>query len=126
YSVKSCGGVRLARAELDRRGICNDRRWMVVRPDGQFITQREIPALARIQPEIADSQLILRRTGASDLSLPLAPPRDAPLFVRVWNDICEAWDCGPAAAAWLEDVLDVPCRLVKMDESFVRQVDASY
>ena len=50
YPVKSCRGISLEAAELAERGIRHDREWMVVDADGSFMTQREWPALARVEP----------------------------------------------------------------------------
>jgi uncharacterized protein len=40
YPVKSCRGVALGTATLDRWGIRHDRNWMVVDEAGTFISQR--------------------------------------------------------------------------------------
>lgn len=46
YPVKAVRAVDLAEAEVQPCGLAGDRRWLVVDPDGQFITQRAEPALA--------------------------------------------------------------------------------
>ena len=43
YPVKSLGGIGLAQSDVCARGLRHDRRWMVVDPDGRFLTQREFP-----------------------------------------------------------------------------------
>jgi uncharacterized protein YcbX len=40
YPVKSCRGIALDTATLDRRGIVDDRRFMIVDEWGRFVTQR--------------------------------------------------------------------------------------
>ena len=49
YPVKSCRGIALAeRAASPRTGLADDRHWMLVRPNGRFVTQRELPRMALI------------------------------------------------------------------------------
>ncbi len=63
YPVKSCRGIALAQAELTPRGLRHDREWMVVTPEGRFLTQRELPRLALIAPDIAGNELRLQAPG---------------------------------------------------------------
>ena len=48
YPVKSCRGIALERATLAPTGLADDRHWMLVRPNGRFVTQRELPRMALI------------------------------------------------------------------------------
>ena len=48
YPVKSCRGTALAAAEVAPTGLLHDRHWMLVRPKGRFVTQRERPRMALI------------------------------------------------------------------------------
>ena len=41
YPIKSCAGISISEWEVDAFGLRYDRRWMVVTPRGQFLTQRE-------------------------------------------------------------------------------------
>ena len=52
YPVKSCAGLSPAAWPVDALGLQYDRRWMVITPRGEFLTQREVPALALVIPEI--------------------------------------------------------------------------
>jgi uncharacterized protein YcbX len=63
YPVKSCAGIPLPGALLDARGFAHDREWMIVQDDdeerGMFLTQRELPHLALIQPALSDDALMV-------------------------------------------------------------------
>ena len=48
YPVKSCRGIPLQSARVAATGLADDRHWMLVRPNGRFVTQRELPRLALI------------------------------------------------------------------------------
>ena len=52
YPLKGAAGIALAAAELDELGFRNDRRWMIVDQDRQFVSQRTMPRLALIRPAL--------------------------------------------------------------------------
>lgn len=128
YPVKSLAGISLGEAVLGPRGIKNDRDWMVVRGDGQFITQRQYPAMALIKTEVVGD-------GTLHLTAPDMEPHTVhsridgsfnPMKVTVWNDDCEAIDEGEEAATWLSEYLSIDCRLVRMTASFRREIDEDH
>lgn len=125
YPVKSCAGFSVPETQLDRFGPAGDRRWMVVAPDGGFLTQRELPGMAllevRTEPggiglSFQDRQIVVHEPG----------PQSASALVRVWGDSVPALDAGEDSAAWLSDVLGRPCRLVHMPQDSVRMVDGAF
>lgn len=114
YPVKSCAGIALGEALLTETGLDLDRAWMVVDPAGGFVTQRDAPRMALVQPALRGGDLVLRAPGM--LALHLATGRvEAPARVRVWNDEVPAWDMGDVAAQWFSDFLGRPLRLVRFD-----------
>lgn len=120
FPVKSCAGVSVQSAQLLPTGLKWDRAWMVVDPEGVFITQREVPQMALIQPWIDEQAgtLQLQYPGAPGLTVPLAVPgaSDASqMRVQVWDSHVNAWDTGEAAATWFGQVLGRACRLVRFD-----------
>ena len=53
YPIKSCAGIDLAESPIDRAGLAQDRRWMLISADGQFMTQRQWPAMALISIQLS-------------------------------------------------------------------------
>ena len=104
YPVKSCAGISLPEAELTDTGLLYDRAWMVVDSEGEFVSQRELPRMALIQPSFRMGQLMLRAPGMLSLHLGL-DVAEGPLKVRVWDDTVEACDMGEVAAQWFSDFL---------------------
>ena len=114
YPVKSCAGVSVREAVLTDTGLEFDRAWMVVDAQGCFLTQRELPRMALIQPQLKYSEMVLRAPGM--LALHIALDRvEAPVRVQVWNDEVAAYDMGALAAQWFSDFLGVAARLVRFD-----------
>jgi hypothetical protein len=126
YPIKSCGALWHTLLELDARGPIWDRRWMLVDEDGLFVTQRELPRMALIQPGFKDGQLSINAPGMNEICVPLERQRDIPRQVQIWNDTCKAWDEGDEVAGWVSDFLRVDLRLVRMTDDFVRRVDERY
>ena len=114
YPVKSCAGVQVKEALLTETGLEFDRAWMVVDASGRFLTQRELPRMALVRPQLKHYEMVLRAPGM--LALHIAFDRvEAPVRVKVWKDDVAAYDMGPIAAQWFTDFLGVAVRLVRFD-----------
>jgi hypothetical protein len=120
YPVKSCRGLAPAAARLLEAGLEHDREWMIVTPDGRFLTQREEPRLATVEVALEDGALALSAPGAGRVAVPLGPADGAPVEVGVWNDRCRALDQGEEVAAWLGGAFARPLRLVRLHPSHRR------
>ncbi len=116
YPVKSCKGIPLQHSRVTLTGLEHDRQWLIVRPDGRFITQREEPRLALIETGIADEVLTLTSAQAGKLSVSVDAAGPS-VEVTCWTDRCAAFDMGEQAAQWLETHLGAPYRLVRFDPS---------
>jgi uncharacterized protein len=126
YPVKSCRGIAAQSWQLDVTGLAHDRSFMVVTPDGTFLTQRELPALALVGTALTGRQLVItapRGEVAVDLD---HTHGQQPLPVTVWDDTVGAFDQGDEAAALLADHLGISCRLVRMDARHPRLADPQY
>jgi uncharacterized protein YcbX len=126
YPIKSCGALSHSEIALDARGPAWDRRWMVVDHKGVFITQRELPMLALIQPAFENGCLRLEAPEMPAAYVALEHKRPPTRRVQVWHDLCEAWEEGDDLARWLGDYLKVEARLVRIADDFIRPVDANY
>ena len=113
YPVKSCRGVALSEAVLDRRGLVHDREMLIVDRHNQQMTQRATPKMALIETAFTDDTLVLHAPGAGGgLRVPWRAPGRPAREVVVWRDRVIADDTGDEAAGWLSDVLGEECRLV--------------
>ena len=114
YPVKSCAGVPLKKAMLLETGLEWDRAWMVVDSQGEFLTQRELPRMALVQPQLKTYEMVLRAPGMLALHIALDQV-EAPAQVQLWGQKMAAYDMGPIAAQWFTDFLGTPARLVRFD-----------
>ncbi len=122
YPIKSCAGVTLTETLVIETGFEFDRAWMVVDPDGRFVTQRELPRMVLIQPTLKSTEMVLRAPGM--LALHVALDRvEAPVRATVWNDTVAAYDMGDLCAQWFTDFLGRPLRLVRFDPEHKRLSD---
>ena len=114
YPIKSCAGVALDEALLVETGLELDRAWMVVDENGRFVSQRELPRMALIQPRLRESDMVLRAPGM--LALHIAYDTvEGPVTATVWDDTVKAYDMGELAAQWFSDFLGRKLRLVRFD-----------
>ena len=125
YPVKSCAGVPVQEAILTETGLEFDRAWMVVDERGEFLTQRELPRMALIQPQLKYHDMILRAPGMLALHVKLDEVEE-PTRVRVWDDEVAAYDMGKVAAQWFTDFLGTTARLVRFDPDHKRISDLQW
>ncbi|HEY7642048.1 MAG TPA: MOSC N-terminal beta barrel domain-containing protein [Steroidobacteraceae bacterium] len=114
YPVKGCRGIALDSARIAATGFEHDREWLIVRPDGRFMTQREEPRLALIETAFVDEALRLRVPGGAELRTPFDASGNE-VEVTCWKDRCAAFDAGEEAASFLTRYLGAPYRLVRFD-----------
>lgn len=119
YPVKSCAGIALRQAQLCATGLEHDRRWMVIKPDGYFVTQRESPRLALIKPALHDQGLILNAPGMPTIQVAGVDHSQAK-EVAIWRDCCPAFDEGDVVAEWLSEFLQQPVRMTRFDDAHQR------
>lgn len=127
YPLKSARGIALHSGSVGVRGLAHDRRFMLVDPAGRFLTQREVPAMARLvtalrQPDSEQGELAISFEGRT-LRVPLRPALGFGRRVRVFSDDVTALDLGPEPARFFTHALRRDAALVYMPDQSVRRVD---
>lgn len=122
YPVKSMKGIALQSALLTAKGLEHDRRFMVVRNNGAFVTQRDTPLMALVHTALEAGGLVLSRPGFGQVFVPLDGEGGERIHTRVWKDECETTDQGEVVSNWLTECLEStePLRLVSMARDYVR------
>ena len=128
YPIKSLGGIALNSATLSDRGFEHDRRWMLVDDNNQFITQREVTAMALLKPQLTDQGLLVRNSqvAGEELLVPFEPTIAGTTMVDVWSNHCRAQQVSAEADAWFSKQLGISCKLMYMPNTTNRFVDSRY
>ena len=134
YPIKSLGGVSVPEAVVQEKGFRHDRRYMLVTPSGNFITQRSCHQMALIDVALTNNSIrVWHRHFPDDvLELPLEPEQSGKttsetLPVTIWDSHnVPAKLFSAEADFWFSQVLGMECRLVFMPESTRREIDTKY
>ncbi len=126
YPIKSTRGMVCASAEVTARGLRDDRRWMLVRPDGAALTQRELPHLGRIAALPITGGIRVVIPGTAPFEVPYPGPHAPRLTVSLWEDRVTGTLAESRAHRPFSEFLGVESRLVYMDERTLRPVDVRY
>ena len=119
YPIKSCAGISVDECLVIETGLEFDRAWMVVDAGGGFVTQRELPRMALIRPQLKTFEMVLRAPGMLALHVALDTV-EQPVRVRVWDDEVAAFDMGDLCAQWFTDLLGRPLRVARFDPEHKR------
>ncbi len=126
YPVKSLAGIRVERWPVDHNGLAYDRKWMLIDEKNKFLSQRRLPKMALIKPQIEKECLIVSAPDQNDLAIPLQNDSGDDIETDIWNDRCLAKTVSTEADAWFSRFLSTPCRLVYLPDNRRRQVDQHY
>ena len=124
YPVKGLGGVCLTESAVEREGLRHDRRYMIVGQDNVFRSQRQLPQMATLRPQIQGDALLI--TNARGESIVTNIPETDPEPVTVWNSTVLAYGGDDRADAWLSDHLQEPVRLFRMGPATDRPVSPDF
>eukprot|EP00929_Paragymnodinium_shiwhaense_P086266 TRINITY_DN46797_c0_g1_i1.p1 TRINITY_DN46797_c0_g1~~TRINITY_DN46797_c0_g1_i1.p1 ORF type:complete len:343 (+),score=42.60 TRINITY_DN46797_c0_g1_i1:91-1119(+) len=112
YPVKSCKGCSMREVRLTKEGLSHDREYAIVEVvPGQpcvVMTQRVLPLLAMISPEMRSGKLLLRCPGKPPLTISGDDATDTRITFSSpeWEgEQVSGVDMGSNAAFWLQDAL---------------------
>ncbi len=125
YPVKSTAPISLQQAEVEKRGLQNDRRWMIVDSRNNGITARQFPKLLAVRTQIqsAHDELELRfddKTFAAKVQHAVSLP------VKIWDDEVAARPADDEVNSALSEYLRKPVKLVYLPEDSVRLIDPEF
>lgn len=127
YPVKSLRGISMQECRLTTQGLEHDRRWMVVRENGRFVTQRDNAVVALIETSLESDGVVLSRRGFGSHKLLFKQSAGEKISSKVWNDPVETSDEGDQASTWITAATESKSilRVVRMAEGFRRQHSAA-
>jgi uncharacterized protein YcbX len=125
YPIKSMGGISLTEAEVGMRGLQHDRRYMLVSPEGRFLTQRQTPELGRFHLQYNTDQTGFIVTFQGDtLAIPLSldPKNNATREANVWDDSVEVLSAPSHINQWFSQKLQRDVSLVYQPDDANRPI----
>lgn len=124
YPIKSCAGISVDTMRFDALGPLDDRRWMLIDEQDEFLTQRELPKLALVRPARVDGGLHVLAPGMP--ALQITGEGGDRRSTHCWDDRCAGFDEGHAARAWFSEYLGRPVRLLRFDASAPRAASRNW
>ena len=120
YPIKSTAGESLRQARVVEEGLEHDRRFMVVKPDGSFVTARKYPGLQRVVARFDGEQLSLTHDDQVALTESRRAFELERFDTRVWADDFAALTTTIRLDAWLSRVVGEPVCLLWLGERSAR------
>jgi len=126
YPIKACRGFEIESTQVERMGFQDDRRMMVVTPEGDQVTQREHSKLAWVLPKLKDGAITLSAPNFDSIqfnvqTIGITQP------VNIWKSLgVQAIDQGDESAQWFSDWLGESVRLVHIADGHKRMVNEIY
>lgn len=122
FPVKGCAGVHLKSAQVDETGIKFDRMWAICDQNHVMKNLKVDPRLMRIIPELlldaeGNPQTLILRHGEKEFRLQVNKELTGEIFeIVVFRHPRKVRSEGPAAAAFLQEVLQADYQLVRVAE----------
>ncbi|MGJ8648280.1 MAG: MOSC domain-containing protein [Marinomonas colpomeniae] len=114
YPIKSIKGIPLKSSQVDHAGLWGDRRYMLVKPDGSFITGREHPTLTLINATLIEESKWQLSHPDMDNQITINPHNFSNNHqeVMIWDDRLEVQLAKEDINAWFGQLLKQPINLV--------------
>ena len=125
YPVKSMAGNQLESVFVQKRGFTNDRRFMFVDENNQFVTARSHHQLAQIEVQLKNHELIFNhRSKQIKQPIELSPEK---INVSIWDSEsnCHLIE-NNTVDEWISDFCGESLRLVYMADDDIREVNNKY
>lgn len=112
YPIKSTCGIHLSQAFVEARGLSFDRRFVVAKPDGEFITARTHPKLLQVHSALTGNGLHLRAPNIQGLELRYQDFDSEYKPVSIWGQDMQGQFCCAEADQWFSEYLGEPAQLL--------------
>lgn len=122
YPIKSIQGISLSSSEVEIAGLYDDRRYMLVKPDGEFITGRKHPNLTLVTAKRLEnnSWQLSHPDVVSDLIIDPLTFSSHYMQTIVWDNPISAQLTQEDANTWFSEVAGETVKLVYFGEQSER------
>ena len=125
YPIKSFRGLRTSELRLDQSGAVWDRQWMLVDDKNNFLSQRQIPELAKIGVAFDESSLELSVHEHGSIDFGLEEFESKEFNVKIWKSEVPAHEVSGEVSEWISGILHKKVKLVRMSPGAKRLWDAN-
>ena len=124
YPIKSFRGLRTSEMRIDASGAQWDRQWMLIDDKNTFLSQRQLPILAKIGVAFdeASIELSVHEKGSVDFGLEEQEGKE--LQVKIWKAEVPAFEVSGEVSEWVSGIVGKKVRLVRMSKEAKRLWDA--
>lgn len=112
YPVKSLGGFSPDQWVANPEGFYLDRTWLLTKDYKTFISQRDVPVLARFKTSINENDIIVTFEGQS-ITFGYDQIEQKKHILRVWDDECVTYETPSFLSEWFSDMLRFRVFLVR-------------
>lgn len=116
YPIKSTAGEGLDRVLVTEEGVLRDRRFMLAKPDGSFVTARKYAGLQRVFARFDGEQLCLTHDDHPAISESRNVFALQPFDTQVWGDDFAALTTTIRLDAWFSRIIGEPVHLLWLGE----------
>lgn len=126
YPVKALGGIRLNSSQVFEKGLCHDRRWMLVDENHVFMTQRDFPQLSLFKLSMQENSFRIVHEENS-IALPFnSEGIHECVETVVWDDPVSTLEVSKGHSEWFSREMGTTCKLVSFPEENPRPVPDAY
>jgi uncharacterized protein YcbX len=127
YPIKSLAGIAVSTSLVTDRGLEYDRRWVLVDEQNYHVTQREMPLLGSLVPEITAFGVIIRNSkNQESILVPFKPLKEKKEAIKVWDDVFDGVEVSENISNWFSEIIGKQVRLMFQPEDSKRSVEAKY
>ncbi len=124
YPIKSFRGLRADQLWLDKQGPLYDRQFVLVDDKNGFLTQRQMPELAKIGLRMLDESFIeLSAAEHGEMDFGLNEHEAKAEEVTVWKRKFAAEEVNTDVSDWLSEVTKKKVRLMRMKDGAGHEFD---
>jgi len=120
YPIKGLKGMNVTQAMALEKGFKNDRRYMLVDPEGKFLSQRNNSQMALFETSIQDEKLLVKYKE-EQFELDITQSEGERMHTTVWEHSINAIQVNKKADEWFSDQIGQACKLVKMTDNIDRK-----
>ncbi|EPJ49258.1 MAG: hypothetical protein OFPI_25630 [Osedax symbiont Rs2] len=122
YPLKSSAAISCETIEVLGTGLLGDRRFMLTKADGTFVTGRTHPKITSINSYYSGDNLVLQHSSCEDFVLAEENFSSGYISTSVWGTSFLGRGCGTAADQWISELLAEPLRILYFGEQSDRAV----